>query len=157
MLEPTQSGETYASRLFYESARIHAAAVYCSDGRVGEHFDDFLMNGLRLPRYDRVALPGGPACFAGHTLGALNRDDVLAELRFLVNVHGLERLVLVAHESCAFYTARLELPADAVESQQRLDLATAVEFARKELGIGAVEAWFARLAPNRVLFERVVP
>lgn len=36
----------YESPVRYEKARIHAAALYCSDGRVGEHFDDFLQSGL---------------------------------------------------------------------------------------------------------------
>ena len=57
----------YESTVRCEKARIHAAALYCSDGRVGAHFDDFLHNGLSLPRSDRVSLPGGgPACLAGH-------------------------------------------------------------------------------------------
>ena len=49
---------------------LGAAAVYCSDGRYGEHMDDFLHNCLGLPRYDRVAIPGGAgkvtlACHSG--------------------------------------------------------------------------------------------
>ncbi len=36
----------YESTVPYEGTRIHAAAIYCSDGRVGEQFDDFLQNGL---------------------------------------------------------------------------------------------------------------
>ena len=53
--------------LFYESSvrfdphRIRAAAVYCSDGRFGDQFDDLLQNALNLPRYDRLAIPGGSA------------------------------------------------------------------------------------------------
>lgn len=60
---------TCESSVRYEKARIHAAALYCSDGRVGAHFDDSLHNGLSLPRYDRVSLPGGPACLAGAPAG----------------------------------------------------------------------------------------
>jgi len=39
--------------------RIRAAAVTCSDGRWGAQIDDFIETGLALPRYDRVAIPGG--------------------------------------------------------------------------------------------------
>ena len=42
------------------STAFAAAAVYCSDGRFGEHVDDFLHNALKLPRYDRLAVPGVP-------------------------------------------------------------------------------------------------
>ena len=70
----------YESRVKYEQNRIHAAAIYCSDGRLNEHFDDFLQNGLNLPRYDRVALPGGPACLAGHPEAHLEEQGVVDEL-----------------------------------------------------------------------------
>ena len=98
----------YESRLPYDSARIRAAAIYCSDGRIGEHFDDFLQNGLDLPRYDRLCLPGGAACLAGHPQAHLEEQGVLDELKFLVEVHKLRRVVLIAHQGCAFYAARLE-------------------------------------------------
>ena len=103
------SSHPYESRLPYNAARIHAAAIYCSDGRLGEHFDDFLENGLKLPRYDRVTLPGGPACLAGHPQAHLEEQGVMDELQFLVEVHGLKRVVLIAHQSCAFYSSRLAL------------------------------------------------
>src|SRR6187549_2595856 len=100
---------TYTSPLRYDSSRIHAAAMYCSDGRIGEHFDDFLQNGLNLPRYDRVALPGGPACLAGHPQAHLEEQGVVDELQFLVEEHKLRRIVLIAHDGCAFYGGRLGL------------------------------------------------
>ena len=53
------------SQLDPGSARIHAASIYCSDGRFGEQMDEFLHQGLGLPRYDRLAVPGGPACCSG--------------------------------------------------------------------------------------------
>src|SRR5271154_3889390 len=101
-------GIEYENSLPYERARIHAAAIYCSDGRVGEHFDDFLQNGLNLPRYDRIALPGGPVCLAGHAHGHLEQQGVVDELNFLVQVHELQRIVLIAHDGCAFYMTYLQ-------------------------------------------------
>ena len=74
----------YTSSVMYEPERIHAAAIYCSDGRVGEHFDDFLTNGLELPRYDRIALPGGPACLACRDETKLDDGGIIANLRFLI-------------------------------------------------------------------------
>src|SRR5688572_30457317 len=58
----TTTATPFRSLVRYDPQRMHVAAMYCSDGRVGDHFDDFLQNGLGLPRYDRIALPGGPAC-----------------------------------------------------------------------------------------------
>jgi len=145
----------YESSIAYTPARIRAAAIYCSDGRVGEHFDDFLQNGLGLPRYDRVALPGGAACLAGHPQAHLEEQGVVDELKFLVEVHGLKRVVLVAHEGCAFYCSRLELKDRRLELVQRADLVRAAASVRRVTGLDAVEGYFARLNEGRIRFERV--
>src|SRR6476646_7902867 len=134
----------FESKTPYESQRIHAAAIYCSDGRMGEHFDDFLQNGLKLPRYDRLALPGGPAALAEHPETKLEHDAVADELKFLIEVHGLKRVVLIQHQNCAFYTGRLNLSGFQVESRQREDLAAAAAFVRKITGVEKIDAYFAR-------------
>jgi len=145
----------YESRVRYEHERIHAAALYCSDGRVGAHFDDFLSNGLSLPRYDRVSLPGGPACLAGHPQAHLEEQGVVDELKFLAEVHGLTRVVLIAHQSCAFYATRLDLKEPRLELVQRADLVRAAAFVHRVTGVAAIEAYFARLVEGRVQFEQV--
>ncbi|MBC7771848.1 MAG: hypothetical protein H7210_05095 [Pyrinomonadaceae bacterium] len=145
----------YESRLRYDPDRIHAAAIYCSDGRLGEHFDDFLQNCLSLPRYDRVTLPGGPACMAGHPQAHLEEEGVVHELKFLVEVHGLRRVVLIAHQSCAFYGTRLNLREPRLELVQRADLVRAAAFVHRVTGIDAIDGYFARLVDGRVYFEQV--
>lgn len=146
---------SYESAIPYEVARVHAAAIYCSDGRVGEHFDDFLHKGLGLPRYDRVALPGGPACLAGHPQAHLEEQGVVDELKFLVEAHALKRVVLVAHQSCAFYTNRLDLNGRRLELVQRADLVRAAAVVRRVTGIDKVDGFFARLSEGCVRFEPV--
>lgn len=145
----------YSSSVPYVEERIHAAAVYCSDGRVGEHFDDFLTHGLKLPRYDRLALPGGAACLAGHTEAHLQEQGVVDELKFLVDAHGLERVVLIAHHGCAFYSERLQLPIPFLESQQMIDLVKAAAFVRRITNIPHVDAFYARVGEGQVAFEPV--
>ena len=149
------SDQPYESTVPYEAARVHAAAIYCSDGRVGEHFDDFLQKGLALPRYDRVALPGGPACLAGHPQAHLEEQGVVDELKFLVEAHGLKRVVLIAHQGCAFYETRLGLGGRRLELVQRADLVRAAAFVRRVAGIDAVDGFFARLVEGTVRFEPV--
>ncbi|HMQ15879.1 MAG TPA: hypothetical protein PKC49_07890 [Phycisphaerae bacterium] len=146
---------TYQSPLRYDASRMHAAAIYCSDGRVGEHFDDFLHNGLSLPRYDRVCLPGGAACLAGHPQAHLEEQGVLDELKFLVEVHRLKRVVLIAHQACAFYATRLELKEPRLELVQRADLVRAAAFVQRVTGLEAIDAYFARLTDGRITFESV--
>ncbi len=146
---------SYASPFPYEARRLHAAAIYCSDGRVGEHFDDFLQNSLDLPHYDRVALPGGSACLAGHPAAFVQQASVAEELRFLVEVHELERVVLIAHQGCGFYRAALQLPDGLLEGQQRTDLAAAARTVRQITGLEDVEGWFLRVTDTAVTFESV--
>ncbi len=145
----------YESRLPYNRQRIGAGAIYCSDGRVGEHFDDFLQNGLALPRYDRIALPGGPACLAGHPQAHLEEQGVVDELKFLAEVHGLKRIVLIAHQGCAFYGNRLSLEERRLELVQRADLVRAAAFVHRVTNIANIDAFFARLEDDRMRFEPV--
>ena len=145
----------YESPVQYEKQRIHAAAVYCSDGRVGEHFDDFIQNGLGLPRYDRVALPGGPACLAGHLEARVAEQGVIDELKFLIDAHGLTKLVLIQHEECAFYTARLGVSAKRLEALQRADLVRATYAVRKATSMDKVEGYFARRGKHGISFEQI--
>jgi len=145
----------FQSKAPYEAQRIHAAAIYCSDGRMGTHFDDFLSNGLQLPRYDRVALPGGPAALAEHPETKLEHAAVADELKFLVDVHGLKRVVLIQHQNCAFYTGRLKLNGFEVERRQLQDLSSAADFVRQITGVDKIEAYFARRFDAPVGFEPI--
>lgn len=145
----------HRSTIPYEPKRIHAAALYCSDGRLGEQFDDFLQQGLNLPRYDRVALPGGPACLAGHEQAHLEERGVVDELKFLVEVHKLSRVVLLAHQGCAFYSTRLALEEPRLELVQRADLVRAAAYVHRVTGLTRIEGYFARVRDNHVEFESV--
>src|SRR5207245_7055598 len=93
--------------------RIGAVAIYCSDGRWGEAFDEFCHKHLQIPRYDRLALAGGPACFAPRDEKAeLLCAAALDQLAFMVKVHELKRIVLITHYGCAVYAERLQRKPD---------------------------------------------
>lgn len=144
----------FTSSVGFESGRIHAAAVYCSDGRFGEQCDDLLQNGLKLPRYDRLAVPGGAACFAGHFGTWAEAEGAFSQLRFLIEVHGLERVVLIAHEGCAFYTERLKVAKDDLVQRQHEDLGLASRRIRDAVDV-EVLAYFASVRSGKVEFEPV--
>ena len=151
----TQSkSPVFGSSERFDENRIRAAAVYCSDGRFGEHFDDFLHNALELPRYDRLALPGGAACLAGHFLCFKEEEGLVEQLRFLVKVHGIERVVLIAHQDCAFYTERLHVSPLQLETRQREDMEAAVRRVRSFAHGLTVDTFFARKhADGTIQFE----
>ncbi len=146
----------YRSPIKYDSQRIQAAAVYCSDGRFGAQFDDLFHLGLSLPRYDRLAVPGGAACLAGHFHAYREEEGVVNQLKFLIDVHGLNRIVLVAHDNCAFYSERLRVSPLQIESQQIEDLKKAIRRVRSISSQLEIQAFFARVDLNAVVqFELI--
>ena len=151
-----------ADPTFYESAetfdveRIRAAAVYCSDGRFGLQFDDLMQHALGLPRYDRLAVPGGAACLASHFDTYRENEVVVEQLKFLVRVHQLQRVVLIAHENCAFYTERLHVSPLQLESQQREDMFKAIGRVRSIAGDLIIDAFFARIGYGGAIKFEVV-
>lgn len=146
---------SYASPVPFDHQRIQAAAVYCSDGRFGQQFDDLMVSGLNLPRYDRLAVPGGPACLASHFQTYREEQAIAEQLRFLVDVHQLRQVILIAHENCAFYSNRLRVSPLQLESKQRDDMRKAVDRVRSIRADIVVDAWFARLLGDEVQFERM--
>ena len=147
----------FESQTPYEEARIGAAAVYCSDGRIGEQMDDFLHNGLQLPRYDRVACPGGPVCLSGR-LGALwESRGVEEQLRFLLRAHQVRRVILIGHSGCAYYRTHLGIAEARVEAEQLADLARAANTIRRG-GMAPdleIQTYFAHRQGPRVQFEHI--
>jgi len=147
-----EHSHSFVSSLAFDGARIHAASIYCSDGRVGEQIDEFLHQGLHLPRYDRLAMPGGPACYAG---GLWEGHSAERQLDFLCRVHGLERLVLIAHQGCAFYSDWLKISPDQLEQRQLEDVRKAVGRIRLAHPNLAVEPYFLRRDEAQMWFDPI--
>ena len=143
----------YVSSVPYAAERIHAAAIYCSDGRIGNHVDDFLQNGLGLPRYDRVACPGGPVGLAGRLSAYWELRGVEEQLGFLSRVHEIRRVVLIAHADCAYYSRRLALPPERIEAEQRHDLEKATWAVHRIVPGIEVTCYFARIRRSEIAFE----
>jgi hypothetical protein len=129
LVTATERLGVFESAYPFDERRVGAAAIYCSDGRFGDQMDEFLHLGLGLPRYDRVAVPGGCACLAGHTCAYYERSALERQVRFLIEEHKLRRVVLIAHDGCAFYK-EIWTGMRTVEQIQASDLAKAAECVR---------------------------
>ena len=145
----------FVSSLAYEPTRIFAAAVYCSDGRLGDHVDDFLHNGLRMPRYDRVACPGGPVALSGRLAAHWEARGVEEQLRFLAQVHEIRKVALIAHVGCAYYSHRLALPPETAEREQLEDLRKAQWAVERIVPGVATTRHLLRVTGTQVAFETV--
>src|SRR5688572_12122148 len=145
----------YTATRPFDARRVGAAAVYCSDGRYGEQMDQFLHEGLGLPRYDRVAVPGGAACLAGHVMAMFERNALERQLRFLIEAHALTRVVLIAHFDCGFYKHKVRLRTGrSIAEQQALDLTKSAEQIRLWCPNVGVEAYYANPVEGKVTFDR---
>jgi hypothetical protein len=146
----------FRSRLPFDGKLCGTAAVFCSDGRFAGHVNDFLQNGLGLHGYDRLAVAGGPACFAGHFAAHRQEEGALAHLQFLARVRGSNRLVLISHEDCAFYRELLRISDVELLDQMRMDLASAARRISAAVPQLKVEGYLARLSDSEVWFEKVI-
>jgi hypothetical protein len=143
----------FVSSIPYEPERVHAAALYCSDGRLGDHIDEFLHRALDLPRYDRLACPGGPVGLAGRRVARGGTQGLEDQLRFLSQIHDLRKVVLVAHTDCAYYSRLLSLNPEWAEAEQRADLREALRSVQRIVpGIDVAPYW-ARIVGRSVSFE----
>jgi len=140
----------------WEEQRIHALAIYCSDGRWGEAFDEFCHVGLSIPRYDRFAVPGGPAWLTLRDVSLMRPYDAARQhLEFLVRAHQVQRVILISHYGCAFYGHLLGLDPDACLSAQREDLETASTTLRGWFAGIQVETYLAMRNGTRLSFHGV--
>jgi hypothetical protein len=148
----------YTSPLPFVKERVGAAAIYCSDGRYGEAMDEFLHDCLGLPHYDRVAIPGGAAALAGHMLAMRERSALDRQIKFLVEAHGLTRVVLIAHQDCGFYRHNVhpsKLRQQPLEQLQFADLSTVATALRDFHRDLEVDAYFARRVDDNVRFDPI--
>jgi hypothetical protein len=138
----------FSSSESFNEERIGALAMYCSDRRWGEAFDEFCHRVLLLPRYDRFAVPGGPMCLVdGEGRDPGLKAAVRKQLELLVKVHGLGRIVLMAHYGCAAYTEGRRKAEDVLETQIS-DIRSATGVARE---------WFPGLRVDGFLAMRKGP
>jgi hypothetical protein len=133
----------FTSRERWQAERIGALALYCSDGRWGEAFDEFCHRHLQIPRYDRWAVPGGPAWLAARDDGDAFAEAVRTQLDFLVCAHELNRIVLIAHYGCAWYGHLLGLPAEECLALQMEDVDRAAVTLRRRYPGVRVEGYLA--------------
>ena len=140
----------------YDDGPYDGLAVYCSDGRFSRSFHDFIVSGLGLVRCDRVVVPGGPAALGGRHDTDPEGLRLLDEIAFLCEAHEIDRVVLIQHDLCAFYLARLGATEESLRPLQLEDLAHAIDLTRVATGIERVEGYIARLVGRVVVFDEAM-
>lgn len=150
------SRPVFISDVPYDVERVHAAAVYCSDGRIGDQIDDFLHHGLGFQNYDRVTCPGGPVALTPDRFAAFwDARGIEEQIRFLTRVHDVRTIVLIAHAGCAYYSIRLGIPNDQIEAEQKADLRKASLTIRRLAPDVMIKRFLASPAGTGIGFEVV--
>jgi hypothetical protein len=148
-------GRGFITSQKFEHERIGAVAIYCSDGRYNEQFDEFLHVHRKLPRYDRLVIPGGPAALAGHFSAYRDEEQLSEQLKFLIDAHELDTVVLIAHQGCGYYRKRLMVSDARLHAQQLEDLPKAAARIHSISRKVEVSAYIASLAEGRVAIEPI--
>jgi hypothetical protein len=143
---------TYRSSVPFGNEPLEAAVVCCSDGRFGAAFDEFAASSLGLSRYDRFIVPGGAACLGGHLDARREEEAALRQLRFLIEGHSLEQVILLAHEDCAFYNDHLRISKLRLDVVQREDLEKAAARVQEMRSSLIVRTYFAHIVDGVIVF-----
>lgn len=152
------SGLVYQSNVPWDPARPTTTIVTCVDGRWYRHFQEFAREYLKAgDRTDFLAVPGGIEPMTLFDLVPKDFNFFRRRLEGLVESHGTDRIVAIAHQDCAWYKKRTGLKID-LRERQITDLRRSAARLRDMFPEVKVETYFARLAgssPDRVVFDEV--
>ena len=143
---------TYRTKLPLTQVEPQALVVYCSAARYQQHFEEFLVEGLKLEDYSLIAIPGG--------VQVLTLLDYLPKFswagwrwaKFLVDADHPPRIVLIGHEDCRWYKHLFPV----LGSKERIpaDLRRAAKGLEERFPAVRVELYMARTdAQGFVVFD----
>jgi hypothetical protein len=102
--------------LRWTPGRPNAMVVACSDGRLQEATDTFLVREFKITRYDRFYVPGGGGALASSGADPARALQMCAECKYLVDLHAVRRVIVLFHgpsaagrieAACADYRRKL--------------------------------------------------
>ncbi len=147
-------GNAFVCESVFENQPSQGVAVYCSDGRFADHFDEFVTQSLGLTCCDRIVIPGGPAYLADHPGVEADGASLLEQIKFMVEAHNLNRVILIMHEDCGCYSHKLGYPAGPEQQQRQADdLAMAVHVVRDVCPNVSIECYIALIDGDQVQFQ----
>jgi hypothetical protein len=117
--------------LKWTPARPNALVVACSDGRLQQATDAFLVREFKITQYDRFYVPGGGGALSASGSDVERATRMCAECRYLVELHAVKRVILLFHgpvaggrieAACADYRRKLPwAPVAELRQQQEAD------------------------------------
>ncbi|GBC95721.1 hypothetical protein HRbin16_01514 [bacterium HR16] len=132
----------------------HTLVIYCSDGRFAPACEHFIRQTLGEEWYDRFIVPGGAAWLCLDVLTVWEHEMARRHISFLVDAHRIQRVILIAHQSCGFYE-RYRLSPERTVQKQTADLQAAARILHERFTGIAVEAYYLRIVDGQPCFEPV--
>lgn len=165
----TTKGEAlavYHSATFWRVERPSTLVVACSDGRLQNSLDSFLRKDLLIHDYDRLFIPGGSGALVPGGYEYIRADRCRRDLFFLLNAHGTDDLILIAHgaradgppeATCAHYRRVMQYaPLSDIEKQQTADIQEFCTTAHAELSKIHVRAFRAEVGDDMSVYYRQI-
>lgn len=149
-------GIVYRSEVTPVDGSTEALVIHCSSAPYQAEMHDFLAQGLRLRKYSLIAVPGGAQ--------ALTLVEFLPKFawagwrwtKFLVDLDKPQRLVLLGHQDCLWYTRMLPSRGTATVKERVIaDLHKARHALAERFPGSTIETYYAGHAGNEAFFERV--
>ena len=136
-VSPDPAEPAFVSQKRWSVTRPTVLVVACSDGRLQESIDEFLVGHLGISHYDSLYAPGGPGALASSGYEFSRSEQFRHDFGFLLEAHGTEEVLLILHgaaaggpedATCADY--RRKLPRRSPVDLRRQQIADAEEILR---------------------------
>jgi hypothetical protein len=128
--------------------------IHCSDHRVAHACSKFVALELKEPVFDVVAVPGGPQFLRALEYMPKFTWAGRRWLRFLMESHRIRRVILIAHQDCAWYD-HLHGDHEDHDARQKADLHHAASDLSEWFPGLRVESYFATGVGAEAHFDRV--
>ncbi len=132
---------------------VPVAAIYCLDPRFRTQHEQFISKELGLKEFDQYVFPGGPKALVDDTM----RNIFLGAIQNVsVNLHHIEKIILIAHRDCGAYGgSKAFTDAEAEKETQMKDLKTARNILMEKFPAINVKLFYAEIIGDNVEFKSV--
>lgn len=144
---------TFNCDLPLPTTHINTLALYCSDGRFAEQFNQFLVKQLNIDYCDRLVVPGGPGVLAHQSDTQTQARATAEQLQFLIAAHNIQRVILIFHEDCGYYKACAHVNNDQMQAQQQSDMKIVLKQVNSMADNLNIETYIARIDKNSIFVE----
>ncbi|MFA5128640.1 MAG: carbonic anhydrase [Patescibacteria group bacterium] len=132
---------------------VPVAAIYCLDPRFRTQHEQFISRELGFEEFDQYVFPGGPKALVSEP----TRNVFLEALKNVsINLHHIEKIILIAHRDCGAYGGSVAFPDLATEEATQIkDLQTVRDILLEQFPKISVSMFYAEIIGENIEFNPV--